>query len=103
MTHHKFSGNHWLEPVLARELAPVEAPFGLAGTVYGNRRAKPALNIKFAWVAATLVMTLVGLTTHFYAQRTLPGTGAGLSRLQAAAKPIRLQGACHLCHSGEYL
>ena len=80
-----------LEILLHEELGRVAAPPQLWDRVQLPQTSRPAASLRLAWAAALLVVSAVGL--HAF----LKGEVAHSPGL------VRLQAACHLCHSGDDL
>jgi hypothetical protein len=112
MTNHEPSQKHWLEPVLSRELAAVEAPARLGHLI---KEAKPAprdgrtlVSRKLAWAGGTLAACAMGVMMHSYAGQALTGqtsmiergaAASAINSLRPGVKAAQFSGACHLCHS----
>ena len=103
MTNHEFSPKHLLSAVLCRHLSPVEAPTALSRAPLPSKGRVKVVAAKLAWAAGLLILITAGFGTHFYAQQAYVSTSASTNLNQAAIKPVQMHGACHLCHSGEYL
>lgn len=94
---------HWLEPVLSRELAAVEAPASLRQAVTKVTARRAFVNRKFAWAGGALAACAMGVMMHSFAGQTLVvERGAAASALnppRTGVKAAQFSGACHLCHS----